>query len=219
VFKEISSVKPGIYNIDGEVEIEVDSSSNITKWFLIRKNIDLQTTLSEIYKLDRQSGDVKILPDIFKKNILLFDLDKMGDYPIKIMPYADIQTNDIFKYRSDISRIGEMKPINSEYLNNKLITNELYSKGRYGDGWKGGEIKNKNGKTIGVEPDYPMKVGYMMRDSLTNLDTETYFIIEGVKRESNRTNIGIDSFSNEKNYSLFSVNLDYFEFLCERYLR
>jgi hypothetical protein len=62
-------------------------------------------------------------------------------------------------------------------------SNISYSKGRYGSGWKGGPVKDSNGKVIHIEPDNPQYVGWQRRGQLTELDLESYYIIEGIKKK------------------------------------
>ena len=114
-------------------------------------------------------------------------IDPEIDYDIKVIRV------DSVRKKVDASE----DKIISKKTNNHLVTSELYSKGRYGDSWKGGVIKNKkgrairkNGKVVRIE-DNPNHVGWIKRDMLDEADVETYYIIEGVLSRENKTDIAI----------------------------
>ena len=55
----------------------------------------------------------------------------------------------------------------SKILNEHLIKDELYSTGKYGSG----------------DSEDPQELGTIYRYALTDLDEETYYIIEGIDKE------------------------------------
>jgi hypothetical protein len=204
---------PGVYTLPDGFQVEVGQSGVITKWFLLNDTITLITKVSDTSNINKDSQKI-ILPGFYKRNTLTFNLDNLKNYPQKLTPFYDITTEDIYKFRALLTQDGEQRVIDTDNsINNKLITNELYSKGRYGIGWKGGQTKDQNGNAVGSIEDNPMKVGYIKRGQLTELDNETYFIIEGVRRDSNKTetptntseNIGQNGNSSGGFYFLFDA--------------
>jgi hypothetical protein len=186
----------GVYTLPDGFQVEVGRSGVITKWFLLNDLITLITKVSDTSSVNNDSQKT-ILPGFYKRNTLTFNLDNLKNYPQKLNSFYDITTEDIFKFRALITQDGKDRVIDTDNsINNKLITDELYSKGRYGVGWKGGQTKDQNGNAVGTIEDNPMKVGYIKRGQLTELDNETYFIIEGVRRDSNKTEAPLNTSDN-----------------------
>lgn len=121
-------------------------------------------------------------------------IDPELDYDFKIIRVDTTKKID-FKPKQTDSKQGILGKSDSA-LNKELITDELYSKGKYGVGFKGGETKDDKGKVVGSVQDNPMKVGYIRRSKLTELDNETYFIIEGIRRDLNKTDRSPDTSEN-----------------------
>ena len=186
----------GVYTLPDGFQVEVGRSGVITKWFLLNDLITLITKVSDTSSVNNDSQKT-ILPGFYKRNTLTFNLDNLKNYPQKLNSFYDITTEDIFKFRALLTQDGKDRIIDTDNsINNKLITDELYSKGRYGVGWKGGQTKDQNGNAVGTIEDNPMKVGYIKRGQLTELDNETYFIIEGVRRDSNKTELPLKTSDN-----------------------
>ncbi len=96
------------------------------------------------------------------------------------------------KYRSISSKNYGVKSVLNKKIQELGKQGKGYSKGRYGAGWKGGPAKNENGSPVlnedgtqFIEPDNPQYVGYLRRSQLSELDLETYYIIEGYKKTKN----------------------------------
>lgn len=121
-------------------------------------------------------------------------IDPELDYDFKIIRVDPSKKFD-FKPKSTDNKEGILGETDSTF-NKELITDELYSKGKYGVGFKGGETKDQDGKVVGSVENDPMKVGYLRRSKLTELDNETYFIIEGVRRDLNKTDKTPDTSEN-----------------------
>jgi len=118
----------------------------------------------------------KILPSFFKKNVITFDLTSNESNSDGSSDLDIIEVIDLGKFNAKLSDEGNPIIDSSSILNNDLIKDGLYSKGRYGIGIKDSE----NG-------DDPLKFGYVRRSQLTELDVESYYIIEGVKTKNNKT--------------------------------
>lgn len=112
-------------------------------------------------------------------------IDPELDYDFKIIRVDPSKKIDFNSSPTD-NKEGILEK-NNESPNQELITDELYSRGKYGVGFRGGETKDQDGKVVGSIENNPMKVGYLRRSKLTELDNETYFIIEGIRRDLNKT--------------------------------
>lgn len=172
---EIIPLSAGSYLLPDGLEIEIDSNSNIKKWILYNSEVDINTEVD---------GD-KILPEFFKKKKFDIKLDNMGNNKMNINPYIELNTEEISKFKAQLSENNIIPSVTIS--NDSLATNELFSKGKYGAGWAAGVTKDNDGNVVGTIEENPQKVGYKRRGQLTELDTETYFIIEGVKKTTNST--------------------------------
>ena len=172
---EIIPLSAGTYLLPDGLEIEIDSNSNIKKWILYNSEVDTNT---------EADGD-KILPTFFKKKNFDIRLDNMGTDKMNINSYIKLNTEGISKFKAQLSENNIIPSVTIS--NDSLITNALFSKGKYGAGWAAGTMKDNNGNVVGTIEENPQKVGYTRRGQLTELDTETYFIIEGVKKTTNNT--------------------------------
>ena len=180
----ISSVSPGIINLDKDFKVQVDRNGIITKWFLMNSDVSLLTTIAKTSNYNTSQS--LILPGFYKRNTLTFNLDNLILSGNK--SYYDIQTEDISKFRATLTQDGQERILDiNNNLNQNLITDKSYSKGKYGIGWKGGQTKDDKGNAVGTIEDNPMKVGWLKRAQITELDNETYFIIEGIRRDLNKT--------------------------------
>ncbi len=164
--------KNGIFYIDPippkrfrRVKINVINGV-IDRWIIYENNIQGNISFKGI----------NILPSFFNKNIITLDLTSEISNEDFSADLDTIEVIDIGKFNAKL--VDEGNPIidSERILNNSLIKNDLYSKGRYGLGTKDSE----NG-------DDPMSFGYIRRSQLTELDVESYYIIEGVKTKSNQT--------------------------------
>ena len=178
--KSIISVTDNIYDLEG-FKLEVISDS-IIKWIFLYENYS-QNFLPQFFT--KKSLNINIinngqtfLENPVNKNIILSDqISTISKFTVKIDAESSILDSTSI-LNSRLESLGD-------------ITNQ-YSLGRYGDGYQGGvvkdesgnDVKDENGNTV-IEPDSPMFVGYAMRNQLTELDNETFFIIEGVKRDKN----------------------------------
>lgn len=178
--RNIISVPDDTYQLEG-FKLEVISDT-IQKWIFLHDNFS-QTTL----------------PHFFTKNRLDINILNNGITYLQNPSTSNIitsyQTSIIGKFSVKID--GEDSIIDSSNILNKNLEflgkiDNQYSSGKYSDGYQGGvvrdengnEVKDENGNTI-IEPDSPMFVGYTMRNQLTELDDESYFIIEGIRRDKN----------------------------------
>ncbi len=145
--------------------IKVDVKDNkILRWIIFDESIS---------KISSFKGS-NILPNLFKLNQLSFNLSSTQINFDKSGNLDDISISDLGKFQVKIE--GKSKFIDSTNItNDKLITNDLYSMGRYGLGYRGDSST----------PDNPVSIGYLIRNQLTELDVETYYIIEAVKEEKN----------------------------------
>lgn len=148
----------------------------------------------------------RLLPKFGKDNIITFNLGNitildliqnfLNDIPKSLVSFTSTNLEkfqvSVFETNGRFSKLKTIKSSNygvSSILNYKLQElgkiNRNYSKGRYGAGWRGGPVKDENGNVVHNEPDNPQYVGYVRRGQLTELDIETYYIIEGYKKSEN----------------------------------
>lgn len=83
---------------------------------------------------------------------------------------VDIPTYQIKVENTDFPYGKVIDP--SKIFNQQLSTNELYSKGKYGHG----------------SPEEPQEIEVIKRFMLTDLDTESYYIVEGILTDKNEQN-------------------------------
>ena len=156
--------KDGIKMIGDGSLVEVKDKI-IVKWYLVyNKTYD-------ILNLPQFGSEYKITYDINKKvskNVKIAD-SFISSY---LEPYESSTPSTIPLYQIKVSN-GDFpygKIIDpSKILNEHLIKDELYSTGRYGSG--------------GAED--PQELGTIYRYALTDLDEETYYIIEGIRVDEN----------------------------------
>ncbi len=102
-------------------------------------------------------------PDATSKNL------QVSRQEVNILQYNIQVTGEGFPYGKVIDP--------SRVANQVLATNELYSKGKYGHG----------------STDSPQEIEVIKRYMLTDLDTESYFIIEGILTDKNKQTDGVSS--------------------------
>jgi hypothetical protein len=148
------------------------------------------------YFLCQYIFDNRNLPTFGRESTIAFDLDRKVDSrqfvpginssyseptflesSISISPYQIKVSNNDFPYGTIID--------SSKITNEQLTKDELYSTGRYGSG----------------SPDDPQELGIVYRYALTDLDEETYYIIEGIRTDDNTQidNTGDDKAGASKN--------------------
>jgi hypothetical protein len=165
---------------------------------VIQKWTFLNITLTK----DDFINDEPVLPTFYKTTILNLNLrsninnntllSNLDNISIEPLPKFLIQVSD--NYGSVI--VPEKYNVKQLLNRNLQELNKLtksFSKGRYGSGWRGGDVvKDQNGNIIFDEngqpeivPDNPQFFGFNRRSQLTELDNDPYFIIEGVRRKKN----------------------------------
>ena len=182
----------------GSIKLELINGI-INKWVVFELGVDNETSIN----------GTNILPLFFKQNTLSINLGSEqiveGAFDIYIPDFlsSSISVSDLPRFQIELNESGSsLKLINSKDYNVKSILNKnlqdlsvidkLYSKGRYGAGWKGGPcFDNKNSPILDdkgnpiIEPDNPQFIGYNRRSQMTELDLEPYYIIEAYKRLKN----------------------------------
>lgn len=167
----VSTFQFNNWNIDANFNVDNTIDFNLKIWLdddtiLYENNVNEETTIN----------DINLLPSLFRKNKLVFNGTTIN-----------IETSTINKFKAQINENGIIKSVNVSDIKDDVKKDGLYSSGKYGPGWGPGEIKDKNGNVVGTEGGNPQKVGYVRRPKLTELDNETYFIIEGVRKTRNTT--------------------------------
>lgn len=163
----------------GDGTIVLVQNMKIVKWYFLYQ-----------YMLDNRN-----LPSFGSESTMAFDLDR------KVVSKQSVGGIDDGHYEpslseSSISISNQMKVTNdrfpygviidsSKISNEHLTKDELFSTGRYGSG----------------SPDDPQELGVVYRYALTDLDEETYYIIEGIKTDDNDKidNTGDDKAGASKN--------------------
>jgi hypothetical protein len=145
---------------------------NITKWVVYRNTLGLDSV--------NFNTQTKILPAINKKNEVSFRFEDIGKI-VNIQSSSVIATTRLTINTTNIKSFQlRLKDNNSLLLdpvkitNNHLMTEKLFSTGRYGHG------TNENKQSLGV----------INRFSLTEFDNEPYYIIEGIKVSENDSGTG-----------------------------
>ena len=147
-----------------------------------------------LYKKDYNSNN---LPKIGKELIVTFDLKKLGKQLINNSPITSYYVPNSTEVSNDIP-LYQIKVVNdsfpygkvidpSKILNEHLTKDELFSNGKYGVG----------------STEEPQDLDTIYRYALTDLDEETYYIIEGIKKEDN---VQIDSNGGDRDGSSKSGN-------------
>lgn len=145
----------------------------ITKWYLVYN----------------KTYDISNLPNFGNETVISFDLSK------KVNKSVNIKNSSISNYQEPNSVVSQpkviplygMKVSNSSFpygkiidpsniLNEHLTKDELYSTGRYGAG----------------SSEDPQELGTIYRYAITDLDEETYYIIEGIRTDENDGGVGGD---------------------------
>ncbi len=104
-------------------------------------------------------------------------------FQIEVFEGDNVYNSLSSKFRNISSNNYGVSSILNYRLQDLGRANISYSKGRYGAGWQGGPVKDSEGKVTHTEPDNPQFVGWQRRGQLTELDVESYYIIEGVKKK------------------------------------
>ena len=165
--KKKKNFSDGIKKLGDGTLVEV-KNKKITKWYLVYN----------------KTYDINNLPAFGNEVVISFDLNKTTSTNVNIsgslishyfepsvspsapksIPLYQIKvSNGSFPYGKIIDP--------SKILNEHLTKDELYSTGRYGSGGA----------------DDPQELGTIYRYALTDLDEETYYIIEGIKTDENDT--------------------------------
>lgn len=154
------------YKKIGDGSIVYVQNKTITKWYFVYK----------------KQYDNTELPPFGKEYTITFNLNNKYERQINsnlatyFEPISSSVPRDIPLYQVKVSN-GSFpygKVIDpSKILNEHLMKDELYSTGGYGIGSK----------------DTPQELGTIYRYALTDLDEETYYIIEGIKVEDNDQSI------------------------------
>jgi len=186
------------YITDLEYNFKIYFEINNNKYVLFEMVVDQTTKIN----------GVNLLPLFFKRNTLNINLGYNSlEEALKgnnlINFNSSISVSELPRFQVELSESGSsLKLINSKDYNIKSILNKnlqdlsninkLYSKGRYGAGWKGGPCFDSNNSpilddsgNIVIEPDNPQFIGYNRRSQLTELDIEPYYIIEAYKKSRN----------------------------------
>ncbi len=122
------------------------------------------------YKYDQKLSSTQtintfILPEIgIKKSVTLNVNDRTWTTSQTSIPLYSLKV-------TDLSNPGGTIIDPSKVDNSFLSGNELFSKGKYGVG----------------DPDNPQEIDIIERYQITDLDTESYYIIEGVRADANKT--------------------------------
>lgn len=136
---------------DGSLVEVVDGI--ITKWYYMTPNND---------SMDYKNGEWDVdLPKNGEKMVVTIDSNSIGIDNKESIVFSNIPQYQI-KVKGDDSKGNIIDP--SKVLNNHLSLAEPYSNGKYGHG----------------SDDNPQDIGVIKRHMLTELDTESYYIIEGI---------------------------------------
>lgn len=149
--------------------LKYDSQKNVSTYTLENWNYEngkIENTNVFSYKVWNDTisltGDLSItnLPVIGKEKIVNIDINNIGvenDIPLYQLRVTDL--NNPYGSIIDPSKIN----------NEELSKNELFSKGKYGSG----------------DSDNPQEIEILERYQMTDLDTESYYIIEGIRVDEN----------------------------------
>jgi hypothetical protein len=158
----------------GDGTIVFVQNKKIVKWYFLCQYIfdngNLPTFGREstiAFDLDRKVDSRQFVPGINSS----YSEPTFLESSISISPYQIKVSNNDFPYGTIID--------SSNITNEQLTKDELYSTGRYGSG----------------SPDDPQELGIVYRYALTDLDEETYYIIEGIRTDDN---VQIDNTGGDK---------------------
>jgi hypothetical protein len=172
--------KKVIRSVTGKVRLSPDNSlvyvnnNNVEKWIYMNSNTET---------IDYGNGDFNIssLPINGQRREISIDLSRIEDNsPIQLISDNQISTYSI---RVD-NKNGTGAIIDpSKVLNSQLSTPEKFSNGKYGHG------TNED----------PQEIDIIYRYMLTELDTESYYIIEGILNEDESDNNSNNNNTNSNN--------------------
>jgi len=158
-----TEIEDGIINLEDKSKTRVEIKSGfITKWYFTYNK-------QFVGKLPGQPDTNETLPVFGKEKVMTLDYSNLNENSdmlitstIKDIPLYQIKVSDTnFPYGKIIDP--------SKITNDELTTNELFSKGKYGHG----------------DIDNPQEIEVIQRYMLTDLDTESYYIIEGILVDKN----------------------------------
>lgn len=157
------NVPNGIINLDDNSRTRVEIKDGfITKWYYTYNK-------SFVGKLPNETETNENLPVFGKEKTITLDytqLDANSDMVIS----SSSKEIPLYQIKVESSDFPYGKVIDpSKITNDQLTTNELFSKGKYGHG----------------DVDSPQEIEVIKRYMLTDLDTESYYIIEGILVDKN----------------------------------
>jgi hypothetical protein len=154
----------------------------ITKWVVyINNSLGISSKIN----------GVSILPNINRRNEIVFNYEQLGKIAAINNDGSEIYTNGIVNTISIPAFQLRLKDQKGKLFDPSKITNERLSKdgvmsdGKYGQGTK----------------DNPQEIGIVQRYMLTDLDTEPYYIIEGIRVDENNTDTSDKNDGDDKNNS------------------
>jgi len=148
----------------GDGSLVMVEKKKITKWYLAYNKIFNKTNLPEFGK------DFTITYDLGKQVEVkeTIEYDTVSYYtPVPVVVKKDMKLWNIKVSNNDFPYGKVIDP--SQILNEHLTRDELFSTGRYGNGTE----------------ELPQELGTVYRYAKTDLDTETYYIIEGIRPDEN----------------------------------
>ena len=158
------------FNIDiTKNGVKYDSQKDITSYTLDNWNYENNSIINTnifSYKISNDkvsfSGDLSItnLPVIGKEKIVTLDTNNVVENDIPLYQLNVIDSNNPYGSIIDPSKIN----------NSDLSKDSLFSNGKYGIGDSGN----------------PQEIEILQRYQMTDLDTESYYIIEGVRVDKNK---------------------------------
>ena len=149
----------------GDGSIVYVENGKITKWYFVQNK---QYTNTELPPFGKEYTTTFDLNNRYEKNNSIFSsyYEVVSSFSSKDIPLYQLKvSNGSFPYGKIIDP--------SKILNEHLLKDELYSIGAYGIGGK----------------ETPQALGTIYRYALTDLDEETYYIIEGIKVDDNTQSI------------------------------
>jgi hypothetical protein len=149
--------------------VRIDNMGKITRWYYIQNRIFTGPQSKKEGSVTLENGETNYLPTFgVERNLTI-------DYTTKT---TKNDKNHIMRFEdSDFSlfkiKINSDNPFGSiidptKITNEQLSTNTVYSEGKYGHG----------------SEDEPQEVAVVKRYMLTDLDTESYYVVEGVLRNA-----------------------------------
>jgi len=124
-----------------------------------------------IGKLPNSPETYETLPTFGKEKTLLLDYDKSLDGNSNLLITSTSKDIPLYKIKTENTNFPYGKIIDpSKITNDALTKDELFSTGKYGAGG----------------PENPQEIEVIKRYMLTDLDTESYYVIEGVLVDKNK---------------------------------